>query len=122
MKRFVGYTLIFSSIVLGLFTGNIFLYTYVPAYHNALEKAVSGDDEIPVVTVDKSKDENEAVIFTEDEEEVPLSDKAETVSDYFSKEEVVVKPQIIDKSYHEDCGTGIGYWVVTYSDGSTKVE
>ena len=27
-----------------------------------------------------------------------------------------------DKEYHEDCGTGKGYWVITYSDGSTSVE
>ena len=32
------------------------------------------------------------------------------------------KPVIIDKEYHEDCGTGEGYWVITYSDGSTVVE
>ena len=29
---------------------------------------------------------------------------------------------IVDKTYHEDCGTGKGYWVITYSDGSTAVE
>lgn len=32
------------------------------------------------------------------------------------------KAAIIDKEYHEDCGTGEGYWVITYSDGSTVVE
>lgn len=32
------------------------------------------------------------------------------------------QPVIIDKEYHEDCGTGKGYWVITYSDGSTSIE
>lgn len=35
----------------------------------------------------------------------------------FDKELVVV-----DRTYYEDCGTGEGYWVLTYSDGSKKVE
>ena len=26
------------------------------------------------------------------------------------------------KEYHEDCGTGKGYWVITYEDGSTSIE
>ena len=29
---------------------------------------------------------------------------------------------IIDKQYHEDCGTGKGYWVITYDDGTTEIE
>ena len=29
---------------------------------------------------------------------------------------------IVGKEYHEDCGTGKGYWVITYSDGSTVIE
>lgn len=32
------------------------------------------------------------------------------------------KPIVIDKEYHEDCGTGEGYWVLTYSDGSVVIE
>ena len=32
------------------------------------------------------------------------------------------QPVIVDKEYHEDCGTGKGYWVITYSDGSTSIE
>ncbi|MCR5402278.1 MAG: hypothetical protein K6E91_00450 [Butyrivibrio sp.] len=32
------------------------------------------------------------------------------------------KAVIVDKEYHEDCGTGKGYWVITYSDGSTVIE
>lgn len=32
------------------------------------------------------------------------------------------KTIVIDKEYHEDCGTGKGYWVITYSDGSVGIE
>ena len=32
------------------------------------------------------------------------------------------KTLVINKEYHEDCGTGKGYWVITYADGSTAVE
>ncbi len=32
------------------------------------------------------------------------------------------KPQIIERTYHEDCGTGKGYWVIKYSDGSYGIE
>lgn len=32
------------------------------------------------------------------------------------------RPEIVDKTYHEDCGSDGGYWVITYSDGSIGIE
>lgn len=37
-------------------------------------------------------------------------------------EDEPAKPSIVDKEYHEDCGTGEGYWIIHYSDGSVEVE
>ena len=34
----------------------------------------------------------------------------------------VKKAAIVDKEYHEDCGTGEGYWIIRYSDGTVEVE
>ena len=32
------------------------------------------------------------------------------------------EPVIVDKEYHEDCGTGEGYWIIKYEDGTTVIE
>ncbi len=152
MKRFVGATLIISAATFGLFLTNLLLYVYNPTYHNVVLSAVIGNDDIPVVegrnkgqniSGSKSAAINELVaIEAENGEiketsvkeldesitEVPLSasfdkdieaviDNCDT--DVTSKED---KPAIVDKQYHEDCGSGKGYWIITYSDGSVKVE
>ena len=74
------------------------------------------------------------------EEKVPLSaaytddDDAENAgneSEYAEREIAVdaaaeddndKEPVIIDKEYHEDCGTGEGYWIIKYEDGTTAIE
>ncbi len=148
MKRFVGLTLAFSGAVLGVFLVNLLLYSYNPQYHQALEAAVAGDSHIPVVTADGKRTDNVHVAATmngkrngsaqldtsvEDKQadrsmieiseqggnsDVPLAASYEEAQ----SEEVPAKPSIVDKEYHEDCGTGEGYWIIRYSDGSVEVE
>ncbi|WP_029231594.1 hypothetical protein [Butyrivibrio sp. VCB2006] len=142
MRRLIGATIAVSGIIFGAFIINIMLFCFVPSYHDALERAVGKDDDIPVVTVDKesgnvvvNKKEQVAnrleTLELEPEEDtiVPLAAAAfESSFDIQEKTEEeattqeVKELQIIDKEYHEDCGTGKGYWVIKYEDGSTGVE
>ena len=50
---------------------------------------------------------------------VPLSASYEKEA---KSEETPAKPSVVNKEYHEDCGTGEGYWIIQYSDGSVEVE
>lgn len=132
MKRFVGLTLVFSGAVFGIFVLNLFLYAYNPDYHNAVEAAVIGDSDIPVVTADGVTLNSKNVVI-EETKEIPLAatyEKTEIPSQTVLKDEEVCQedesaekgPSIVDKEYHEDCGTGEGYWIIKYSDGSVEVE
>ena len=131
MRRFTTCTLIISGIVLAIFGLNIVLYCYVPAYHDALESAVAGDSEIPTVVIDENK---AAVVIHKNlyvnTDEVDSADQelTELVSTDLIEEEVPLsgsadcEKRIVDKTYYEDCGTGNGYWIIKYEDGSTSVE
>lgn len=127
MKRFVGLTLFFSGLVLIFFISNIVLYSRNKCYHDALIEAVTGREEADIPVVDVSRDavivfDEDDVIYRDldlkelDEEDVPLSP---TYAEEESKEK---EPVIIDKEYHEDCGTGEGYWIIKYEDGTTAIE
>lgn len=127
MKRFVGLTLFFSGLVLIFFISNIVLYSRNKCYHDALIEAVTGREEADIPVVDVSRDavivfDEDDVIYRDldlkelDEEDVPLSP---TYAEEKSKEK---EPLIIDKEYHEDCGTGEGYWIIKYEDGTTAIE
>ena len=151
MKRFVGLSLFFSTMVLILFLSNILLYSHNEDYRDALIEMVTGknEDDIPVVDVSRdviiSYDEDNVTyrdlnynVLTEDE--VPLSaaymddayDKnAVSASEYVERNITVngteednsdKEPVIVDKEYHEDCGTGEGYWIIKYEDGTTVIE
>ena len=151
MKRFVGLSLFFSTMVLILFLSNILLYSHNEDYRDALIEMVTGknEDDIPVVDVSRdviiSYDEDNVTyrdlnynVLTEDE--VPLSatymddayDKnAVSESEYVERNITVngteednsdKEPVIVDKEYHEDCGTGEGYWIIKYEDGNTVIE
>ena len=151
MKRFVGLSLFFSTMVLILFLSNILLYSHNEDYRDALIEMVTGknEDDIPVVDVSRdviiSYDEDNVTyrdlnynVLTEDE--VPLSatymddayDKnAVSESEYVERNITVngteednsdKEPVIVDKEYHEDCGTGEGYWIIKYEDGTTVIE
>lgn len=146
MKRLALISLTISGTVLFVFVVNLLLFCFVPAYHDALESAVAGDSEIPVVVIDENKApviiQKQAVVQDEDDKkvydnveisldkEVPLSGNIDSESfDIDSKSESNMnlpeddcEKRIIDKTYHEDCGTGKGYWVITYEDGSTSIE
>lgn len=126
MRKVLTFTLIFAGTVFVVFLFNIMMYATVPEYHDAISAAVaSSKDDIPVVTPEmvietvatkEAADENSITLEVEDEK-VALSYEAEV-------EETKDDPEliIVDKQYHEDCGTGKGYWVITYSDGSTAIE
>lgn len=144
MKRLIGITVSIAGLILSVFVINLLMYSFVPSYHDALEAAVEGNSDIPTVTVDEAGNvmihersdkapRALAIVDLEDEEniETPLASNIE--NDKYVVVEKVAKvkkdaeqeqpqKQIIDKEYHEDCGTGKGYWVITYSDGSTSVE
>jgi hypothetical protein len=141
MNRLLKITIGVAGAVLGVFIVNILLFSFVPAYHNALEGAVTKDKNIPIVTVDGRNGETiiqnndsdyrkaTAVDIEETEADmVPLSSETPKDSSSFDEDENFDAkiegdgPQIIDKEYHEDCGTGKGYWVIKYADGSTSVE
>ena len=130
MKRFVGLAIVFSGMMFSFFLINIVLYMYNPAYHSLLEEAVKGNNDIPVIDVKSAEvkvnsdvtaaqerpvsDDHTFVTtsFNEDKEEVPLSFQSETDK----------QPVVVSKEYHEDCGSGKGYWVLTYEDGSVVIE
>lgn len=128
MKRLVGFTLFFSTAFFVVFVLNLYMYANVPEYHKAFEGAVSDDSDIPVVVVEKKDDGNKImtveeqkfsgnVITLKENEDVPLS-----ASGSEADESKPLEKQIVEKKYYEDCGNGEGYWIITYSDGSTSVE
>ena len=129
MKRFLGFTITISGVICALFVLNLIMYTVSPSYHDMLEHAVVGDSNIPVVEV---KDCSDRIIVIENMEdsEIPKTAAIDVIdiSGYegsFSENkenEEEAKPQIIDKTYHEDCGNGKGYWVIKYEDGTTSIE
>ena len=138
MNKFLTFLMIFMGTVFSLVALNIVLYAMVPGYHDALSSIVDRDDDIPVVEVatparpakqaepqitdlTAGKDTEASLEYLEDEE-VALSESAEDAEKDASASNTATALQIIDKEYHEDCGTGKGYWVITYSDGSVGIE
>jgi hypothetical protein len=133
MKRFVGLSLFFAGAIFIIFLVNLFLYSFNPKYHSAMVEAVTGkeEEEIPVVDINRdfefelSSDENvinRDIIYEEmEDEDIPLSAIYLNGNDAESDEEANA-PVIIDKEYHEDCGTGEGYWIIRYEDGTVEIE
>ena len=130
MRRFTMFTLTISGIVLAVFGLNIFLYSHVPAYHDALESAVVGDSEIPTVVIDENRDAvviHKSVYASAEADEESVTE-IDTTNLNFEEEvvplsgEIDSEKRIVDKTYYEDCGTGNGYWIIKYEDGSTSVE
>ena len=124
MRKLLICLLIFSGTISCIFMFNIVLCAMVPEYHSLLSGMVT-DDDIPVVTVEQP------VV----QEEVKLDENVEKKPDsyykitYIENEDVAAdaapdeaKPAMIDRQYHEDCGTGKGYWVITYEDGTIEIE
>ncbi len=143
MRKMLGFAMIFGGTVFSVFIFNILLYTVAPAYKNVLTEAVR-DNDIPVVEAGK-----EPVVMVKEDTTGQAADRAGTDTKIIDDNEIAAdatvrrdnatkeqvpeetatttevkedKPQVIDKEYHEDCGTGEGYWVITYSDGSVGLE
>jgi hypothetical protein len=150
MKRFTSFLLILSGTIFSLFIFVVGMYAMVPGFRDTVTRAIGRDGDIPVVSGDDSFEEDSAaqlVTEIEEEEEVALSsgegealfrEEGElTADDAVSVEageitesgavadeakESDTERLIVDKEYHEDCGTGEGYWVITYDDGTTEIE
>ena len=128
MRRILTFLSIFEGTVLCVFVFNIILYSAMPAYRYLLEGLVA-DDNIPTVTVTdvpKVQEDTNLDNIASEPEKKPDSYYKIT---YINNDSVPLEEQptdkervIIDKEYHEDCGTGKGYWVITYDDGTTEIE
>ncbi len=130
MRRVLGFTMIFSGTIVCIFIFNILLYALVPGYRGLLIDAVYNDD-IPVVEASADpvviiEPDTEVQTTSKVSSEVNLSDTNIFKEKESEDEQISVNEekqlQVIDKTYHEDCGTGEGYWVITYSDGSVELE
>lgn len=139
MRKISQITLILSGTIFSIFIFNLVMCAMVPAYRSMLSEAMGKQEDIPVVDVstdlvadssfpEKSTDAVSLNASTESIEEMLLEmgayDEVPLAADVDSAtgEDEEKELQIIGKEYHEDCGTGKGYWVITYEDGSTSVE
>ena len=129
MRKVLTFLLIFTGTVFAVFLFNLMLYACWPEYHDVLSASIaaSTDDDIPVVTPVMVKEIPEQPQVTVEPEvgSTALFTGIETVEDEgvaLTAQPQAQEPIIVDKQYHEDCGTGKGYWVITYSDGSTRIE
>ena len=129
MRRMLGIAMVISGAVFSVFVLNIILYSFVPAYRGALMMAIPKDDDhIPVIAAESDSiiETTEPVVINTDTKEINEDDTA--LSPVFEnsqgnlKKDEQNKPQIIERTYYEDCGTGHGYWVIKYSDGSYGIE
>lgn len=128
MRRILTFLSIFAGTVLCVFIFNIVLYSAVPAYRYLLEGLVA-DDDIPTVTVtDVPKVQEDVNLDNMVSEPEKKPDSYYKIT-YINNDSIPLEDQpseaehvIVDKEYHEDCGTGKGYWVITYDDGTTEIE
>ena len=128
MRKILTFIFIFAGTVSCVFIFNILLYSLVPAYRHLLSGMVA-DDNIPVVTVTEQPVTDENINPDNDQTEPEKKPDSYYKTTYIDNEPVATDAQppekervIIDKQYHEDCGTGKGYWVITYDDGTTEIE
>lgn len=131
MRKFTKIAMIFVGTVLGIFIFNLVLYANNPGYRSALggmveeksyDQGVAASDATAQtaensVNAEESVSEAAPVANSKVEDMVPDARAEERTLEPESEEKVIV-----DKTYHEDCGTGKGYWVITYSDGSVGLE
>ena len=131
MRKFTKIAMIFVGTVLGIFIFNLVLYANNPGYRSALggmveeknyDQGVAASDATAQtaensVNAEESVSEAAPVASSKVEDMVPDTRAEERTLEPESEEKVIV-----DKTYHEDCGTGKGYWVITYSDGSVGLE
>ena len=128
MKKVAATTLVFMGLMACVIVFNIILCVAVPPYKDFLTAAVKEEPAPPVVKAatigisQKTDEPTEKKLTLEELKEKydisALACKSSCDEDCDGNAELT----IVDKTYHEDCGTGKGYWVITYSDGSTVVE
>lgn len=137
MRKFTKIAMIFVGTLLCIFVFNLVLYANNPGYRQALGSKVADknyDDEYEQevatseisqqATTSAASDSTYEIESAEAKEVLP---DTEEVSQETRAEDEPAEPEaeekvVIDKTYHEDCGTGKGYWVITYSDGSVGLE
>ena len=131
MRKFTKIAMIFVGTVLGIFIFNLVLYANNPGYRSALGSMVeekSYDQGVAASDATAQTAENSVNAEESVSEAAPVaSSKVEDMVPDTRAEERTLEPEseekvIVDKTYHEDCGTGKGYWVITYSDGSVGLE
>ncbi|SDA53357.1 hypothetical protein SAMN02910275_01048 [Butyrivibrio sp. INlla18] len=137
MRKFVKIAMIFVGTVLGIFIFNLVLYANSPGYRKTLggmveEKSYEQQEAVEdakVQAAHSSTSEDAPAPSTEVVETVPDTKPVEEVAPDTKSETETETPEpeaeekvVVDKTYHEDCGTGKGYWVITYSDGSVGLE
>lgn len=132
MKKVAVTTMVFMGLMACVIVFNIILCEAVPEYKDFLTAAVAEETTPPFVkasTVNVTK-KNEEKTEEKTEEKLTLEElkekydisALESSSSSSGADNDGAERTIVDKTYHEDCGTGKGYWVITYSDGSTAVE
>lgn len=128
MRKILTFLIIFGGTVSCVLMFGIVLYAIAPEYRQVVTVLVE-DDDIPVVTVSQQPVADENI---ENEETKPAYEKKPDSYykiTYIENEPVATESEptekeaaIIDRQYHEDCGTGKGYWVITYEDGTMEIE
>ena len=128
MRKILTFLIIFGGTVSCVLMFSIVLYAITPEYRQVVTALVE-DDDIPVVTVSQQPVADENI---ENEETKPAYEKKPDSYykiTYIENEPVATESEptekeaaIIDRQYHEDCGTGKGYWVITYEDGTMEIE
>ena len=148
MKRSVRVILILIGMLILVFTLNLVAYTAVPSDRSALKNAVSGDagdtaggktfekvpqEEVPGQgEIQEKKETDVRASFPKESGSAETQTTTALDGEYVEKREAAdtnkkesiqeKKPSIIDKEYHEDCGTGEGYWIIKYEDGTMEIE
>ncbi len=148
MKRALWVILILIGMLILVFTLNLVAYTAVPSYRSALKNVVNGDtsdtvsiqaseqvskEGVPdkgavpekkktydIVSPQKESGLIESQTTSANDDEYESKSSKTDTNEKESREEK--KPSIIDKEYHEDCGTGEGYWIIKYEDGTMEIE
>ena len=128
MRKILTFLIIFGGTVSCVLMFGIVLYAIAPEYRHVVTALVE-DDDIPVVTVSQQPIEEEVKESEEPEATPEKKPDSYYKITYIENEPVATKSQptdketvIIDRQYHEDCGTGKGYWVITYEDGTIEIE
>ncbi len=131
MRKVTAFLMIFAGTMACVFVFNIALYTMLPEYKNLIRVMVP-DRDIPVVEVSKEAPAGTDSPETQaGEDNIMQNIKPDSYYKitYINNDSIPLENQpteaervIVDKEYHEDCGTGKGYWVITYDDGTTEIE